>query len=157
RGARHSRSRRRIPGSRTRRTDRAPGCTADRCSRGGSDPSNQHAHVHLDEVLAIDDVVSLADWGAIHLDNRTIVQLRDGRHGATRAYLYLLGVGLGRAAEPRLGRADDLELLRVELVEKRDRHTHDPLPVLGDVDGPRHLDGVVVVVTRVLLRAVLLN
>ena len=75
----------------------------------------------------------------------------DGRLGGLRRRI---PQAIGEAAALTLRAADDLELSGIVGVHERDRHAHDAVVVLGDVFDFGHLDGVVVVVLRILRRVV---
>ena len=75
----------------------------------------------------------------------------DGRLGGLRRRI---PQAIGEAAALTLRAADDLELSGIVGVHERDRHAHDAPIVLGDVLDTGHLDGVVIVVFRILRRVV---
>lgn len=75
----------------------------------------------------------------------------DGRLGGLRRRI---PQAIGEAAALTLRAADDLELSGIVGVHERDRHAHDAVVVLGNVLDLRYLDGVIVVIMRVLRRVV---
>ena len=89
---------------------------------------------------------SVRSVGRSTFDRRPIVELRHVDSLSVFADLYLRRIILDAAADPGLRDPQNLELVRVVLVEKGDGDAHHAVVVAGDRVGERHFDRVVVVV-----------
>src|SRR5690242_5898852 len=92
------------------------------------------------EIVAIDNVIGLADWRHLDLDCRSVIELSDLAPFTVFVDLDLFWILLTCSTERARRDPQNLELRWVVLVEEGDRDAHRSVVVSGDRIGERHFD-----------------